>query len=1365
MGSFTEFKIVEMSVSDRPEWKIKTEKSFCSYFEEHENEFALKMNMLIKYVTQNPLRDDFKWFIEINTMQFFVGVFSSSKEIYIASKNLSDELLVLSLNRDEVQAENQEYTNFVKRLATIPLENSPTVIEFISHVEDLPLFNEGRFESVHEKTNKLTQELAKKVSHYKSSLFEKFSDYGLSLTANYMLIRIHMLKFLAILPNLDHDETGDEVKRIFLETLRRLQVDSTKARVLELTGQKKPLPLIHDAAVRFLFFVCQFIPAKPLTKFIRFSVSQMAKRFIAGTNIVDAESSLKALLTSGRSATIDQLGELVVSNYEADEYTEKVINLIKGLATQMPKGVKNKADINLAHVSIKVSALCNDFKPQAFNYTFENVAPRLKKILLAGKENDVFVNIDAEHYHYRDQVLRIYEKVLLETEELEGWGQTGIVVQAYLKDGINHFNDVLELAKKREVRMPIRLVKGAYWDAETIEAEAHNFNSPQFLNKEETDIHFRQLIYKSLEHGDHIQLAVASHNLQDHCFSEALREEFFPEAPIIEHQCLHMTYEGLSVALSKLNWPTRNYIPVGDLLVGMAYLVRRIMENSSQVGVLTIMRSHKNTLDKKTPTQKLKLKKKSGEIVWDEAVTNISGQFKNIYPIRTYIDSHLKVIQNALDSDLKKLKNGRLYKSEGSIDIVSSSDPSLLLGKIDYTNPEKIDSKIENLFKDFQLYKTKNRQIKLIKLANLMLQNREKITSLIMLEAGKTIDEAIADVDEAIDFINFYLREQLEIEKEHPHTCGKGVVGVIAPWNFPLAIACGMAVAPYIAGNNIILKPSENTCLVGMELERLMREAGITSAEIDFAYGGADVGSAIVSHDLIVGIVFTGSKLVGQKIYDQIANTPISEHYGYVDKKFVVAEMGGKNAIIVTNNSELDETVSGTIYSAFAHAGQKCSAASRIIIDENLKDNFINRFREAVADLKVGSSLEFSTMVNPLITKKDKERLQALAKTACEEAHRSNGQVVIDRSKEAYDSYCVGPTVIELGADIPRADTLANKEIFGPLIHIIPYKTIDEAIEIFNETEYGLTGGLFCQSQDDIDYILPKLEAGNIYVNRPNTGARVAIEPFGGFKLSGTGPKAGSKQYIKLFNRYYHSSNKAGKCDIAPMDKTIDLVNPSGLGVERRLEIVGNAFQKFMEQYDTFIKDLDENKKVEFQQYVEDLIEEFRVIEENQYSNRYIPGQLSFDMKNMSVGNILIIDSEKELSTDIAKVFLVNLIIGNGVNIICLNQTIFDEWNRVYETFFNNGVSSYNFSVSISDKGTLERTLSDQNYVSATFSNLIDSYAFKDSISKNKNNNWLIKNYIIEEDVTIEDLVDCYVKRRSFAINTMRHGAPLELSL
>ena len=225
----------------------------------------------------------------------------------------------------------------------------------------------------------------------------------------------------------------------------------------------------------------------------------------------------------------------------------------------------------------------------------KKIAPRLRQILLRAKENQVFINVDAEHYPYRDLVFETYQRVLLETPELGTYDQTGIVLQAYLKDAHNHFLDILNLAKKRKLTLPIRLVKGAYWDAETVEAKAHNLPSFEFLNKEETDLHFRQLIIRILENYPHVQLCLASHNPADHCFAQAIKYQRFPQHPPIEHQCLHMTYEALSNALVKMNWPTRNYVPIGDLLMGMGYLVRRIMENSVQLGIL-----HPSAIPKKT---------------------------------------------------------------------------------------------------------------------------------------------------------------------------------------------------------------------------------------------------------------------------------------------------------------------------------------------------------------------------------------------------------------------------------------------------------------------------------------------------------------------------------------------------------------------------------------------------------------------------------------------------------------------------------------------------------------------------------------------------------------------------------------------
>src|SRR5690606_7468414 len=292
--------------------------------------------------------------------------------------------------------------------------------------------------------------------------------------------------------------------------------------------------------------------------------------------------------------------------------------------------------------------LCEDFRPQAFDATYEKVAPRLRRILLEGKREQVFINVDAEHYYHRDIVLKIYGKVLLETPELADYDQTGIVLQAYLRDGSKHLDDIIHLARERKLRMPIRLVKGAYWDAETIEGEAHQFTPPQFLNKEESDIHFRQLAYKSLQNHEFIQLAVASHNLGDHAFVEAVRELRFPHAPVIEHQCLHMTYEALSHGLSKMSWPTRNYIPIGNLLVGMAYLVRRIMENSSQVGVLSIMRSHKKSSIMAGALDLLEQKKKSSTVALDSYITQLQSNFAPVRPLRLYIENEREELEKAI---------------------------------------------------------------------------------------------------------------------------------------------------------------------------------------------------------------------------------------------------------------------------------------------------------------------------------------------------------------------------------------------------------------------------------------------------------------------------------------------------------------------------------------------------------------------------------------------------------------------------------------------------------------------------------------------------------------------------------------------
>ena len=395
----------------------------------------------------------------------------------------------------------------------------------------------------------------------------------------------------------------------------------------------------------------------------------------------------------------------------------------------------------------------------------------------------------------------------------------------------------------------------------------------------------------------------------------------------------------------------------------------------------------------------------------------------------------------------------------------------------------------------------------LIKVAEKMLATRLHLATAIVQESGKIMNEALADVDEAIDFLQFYARQIIVYQQKNPTAHSRGVLAVITPWNFPLAIPCGMVAAALVSGNTVILKSAEQTPLIAQKLVDLFHDAGVDEHVLIHLPGeGETVGDALINHPQIAGAVFTGSKNVGLHIAHtvgkKIIENPIFKSK-YPAK--VVTEMGGKNAIIVTANAELDETVSGIIYSAFAHAGQKCSAASRVIVHASVIDRLAERLGPAVRDIQVGKAWDLSTYVNTVVTKEDRDRLIGQIEDAKKEAESTGGKEIANRSKEELRAFVLA-AVFQLTYDRAfNRESFSQRELFGPVVHLIPYNTLDEALLVYNSTEYALTGGVFSQSQDDIDYLTQKMESGNIYINRPITGARVGIEPFGGFKLSGTG--------------------------------------------------------------------------------------------------------------------------------------------------------------------------------------------------------------------------------------------------------------------
>ena len=946
---------------------------------------------------------------------------------------------------------------------------------------------------------------------HRPGLQERLSQSGLELCAQQPILRVHLLRFVAALPSLDHDERGTDVVRLLRETLRHMRRDSRRVRQNPTESGQNSLPLWVELACQLGNRLLTLVPVLWLATLTRQTVRRLARYFIAGETVEEAQVTLADLRQTGRDATLDQLGELVVCESEADTYCDRVLALLDGVA-QASGALRNQADLPRAHVSVKVSALCSDFNPDDPEGTWKRTGPRLLKILRRAQELGACIQLDAEHRSVRDLNLEMLKRALTESDLLT-WRDVGIVVQAYLRDAPQHFAEVIELARERKLAMPVRLVKGAYWDAETTEALAHDFLPSQWLNKAETDAMFQLLTLRALDAGDAVQLCVASHNLRDHVFAHEARAQLYPQAPPLEHQVLHQSYEGLSRALAAQGWAVRHYVPVGSLLVGMAYLVRRILENSSQVGVLTMAR-HGADLPQllQMPGDALR---QDLPTVDDLNLGNTQelAPFRNVAPARLYLPTHRAALERALDAPQNLASRfppppfERHGPREGS---PSPSQPQHIVGEIRHAvNEDVLPAVNRALISPWLKWPVKHRSTLLMRTAERMRAQRMEVAALVCQEAGKARAEALADVDEAIDFLNFYALEALHLK---PDSQPLGVVAVVSPWNFPLAIPTGMVAGALAAGNAVILKSAEQTPLCAEYLVQLLHQVGVPPDAIQHLPGdGFSVGGPLVAHPRVGGAIFTGSVPVGLGIWQRM----LRKGHGHTLHR-VITEMGGKNAILVTATADLDEAVSGCLQSVFGHAGQKCSAASRIFVDSRILPSFRQRFGQAAGELVLGRAEQPGTRVNPVIRPEEVQRLREQAVEALAECRASGGRVLVDRSEEAVgDAWVVGPVVLELPSVRIPQESLAHRELFGPIVHVIPYDRLDDALQVANNSPYALTGGVFAQSQDDIQQVLHQLRAGNLYVNRPITGARVAVEPFGGFQLSGTGPKAGGEGYVQ----------------------------------------------------------------------------------------------------------------------------------------------------------------------------------------------------------------------------------------------------------
>ncbi|MGH7957704.1 MAG: proline dehydrogenase family protein, partial [Opitutaceae bacterium] len=605
-----------------------------------------------------------------------------------------------------------------------------------------------------------------------------------------------------------------------------------------------------------------------------------------------------------------------------------------------------------------------------------------------------------------------------------------------------------------------------------------------------------------------------------------------------EFQALFGMADDLKRALIDGGYRVREYCAIGELLPGMAYLVRRLLENTSNegfVGQRSLGEAGRDQL-LANPTRLID----SGHAKPDTTDVRRGHRFVPRAPDKSFTNAPNSDFTKALKRDrqrdaLERLASsparrwplvvgGKRVTDAGTVESVNPARPAQIVGhwsRATITDADAALAAARAAFPKWRATPVDERAQFLERAADLMEERRFELNALEILEAGKPWLDADADVSEAIDFCRFYAIEMRRLDR--PTTTqrvpgercvqrwtprGTGVV--IAPWNFPLAILCGMTAASVVAGNTVIMKPAEQTSLLGGALMEIFIAAGIPPGVINLLTGfGEDVGAHLVAHPHVDFVAFTGSRSVGLRIREAAGRTPS----GSINLKKVVCEMGGKNALIIDTDADLDEAIPAALYSAFGFSGQKCSALSRLIVLDDIHDEFVGRLIDAAAAMPIGDPMQPGTMIGPVIDRDAQQRILHFIEQGKREAGLA-WQAMLPPEVLSSSGYFVPPTIFT--AVKPDA-VIAREEIFGPVLAVMKVRDLDRAFEVANASEYALTGGLFSRSPQALERAGREFLVGNLYLNRGITGAMVERHPFGGFKMSGSGTKAGGKGYLENF--------------------------------------------------------------------------------------------------------------------------------------------------------------------------------------------------------------------------------------------------------
>ena len=859
---------------------------------------------------------------------------------------------------------------------------------------------------------------------------------------------------------------------------------------------------------------------------LRRQFTRMAYTFIAGDTIHNAMPVLKHLWRSGRCASVDLLGETTVSEAEADQYRDRCLDALREYHAQAqawPGRPLLERDhlgvIPRVNLSVKISALYSQLDPADPDGSFEGVAARLRPILDVALQLPASLTFDMEHYELKDLTCEIFMRILSEPAYRE-YPWPGIALQAYLRDADRTLDRLVDWVRQRGSPVTIRLVKGAYWDAENIQNTQRGWPVPVLSRKTETDANFEYLSKKLLAHPSLLRPAFGTHNLRSLAHAEAVAQGQGLSPETCEYQSLYGMADSLQRAIVQYGRRVRVYTPVGQLLPGMAYLVRRLLENTSNESFLSQQRKQETPLE-----VLLAPPETTGAQTGSLSQPDFSPHFCNEPHTDFSREASRHAMTQAIERVTRQLGHSPSFAVPSTIEqlkdeLVSTnpSRPDEVIARVPCYSPGELDPVIETAHEAFESWRitpagTRAEYLRVV--AKLMRQRRFELAAWEILETGKPWREADADVAEAIDFLEFYAGHMRDLgrpqllghepgELNHLEWLPRGVAVVISPWNFSLAIPTGMVSAALVTGNTVLFKPSERSPMMGYHLFALYKEAGLPDGVLHFLPGGPEIGKALIAHPRIHVIAFTGSKEAGLEIIRQAAQVlPGQSHV-----KHAIAEMGGKNAIIVDETADLDEAVSGVLSSFTGYQGQKCSACSRAIVLEPVYQEFVERLTQAAQSLHVGPPENPAHHMGPMIDERALQKVRAYVEIA-----RQEGMVVLD-GKMSGEGWFQGPIIV---TGIQPYHRLAREEIFGPVVAVLRCTTFTEALHVAMQSDFALTGGIYSRSPSNIQQARETFDVGNFYINRPITGSLVGRQPFGGHRLSGVGSKAGGDGYLEQF--------------------------------------------------------------------------------------------------------------------------------------------------------------------------------------------------------------------------------------------------------